>query len=210
MSIEENRIRRLNDAFNCIRNCVLYYHNIIDLAGGERNLVLRRNANLEISQPNQISIQGIIHPNNSKRNISYNFLEINHIDSIRFVPFFYDDINDGINRNNDKNFLCKKRLRKHGSFNSLKIENIENRFISGNQENSNLDIITTNNSEENNNRGIFTINNSEENSILIRNDNPGIIITSNREINVNRGFIGPNNLDKNPELNKQKSMNIIN
>ena len=202
MTIEENRIRRLNDAFNYIRNCVLYYHNIIELAGGERNLILRRNANLEISQPIQISIHGIFHPNNSKRKYTFNFLEINHIDSISFVNFFYDDNNHGINRNNGKKFLCKKRLRRHGSFNSLKIENIENRFISGNHENSNMDIITMNNTEENNNRGIFTIYNSEENSILTRNDNPGIIITSNREINVNKGIISLNNLDKNQELNK--------
>ena len=203
MSIEENRIRRLNDAFNCIRNCVLYYHNIIDLAGGERNLILRRNANLDISQPIEISIRGRINQNNNSIRIgTYNFLEINHIDSIGIGNFFNDDNNHGINRNNGKKFLCKKRLRRHGSFNSLKIENIENRFISGNQENSNMDIITTNNSEENNNRGIFTIYNSEENSILTRNDNPGIIITSNREINVNKGIISLNNLDKNQELNK--------
>ena len=42
-------------------------------------------------------------------------------------------------------------------------------LFSGNQENSNMDIITTNNSEENNNRGFFTNNNFDENSILTRN-----------------------------------------
>lgn len=206
MSIEENRFARLNDALNYIRNVIIYYRNLVER---RENLILERNAVMEISQNFQISIIGSNYKKNSKGNSSYNFLVIKQVDSISFSSLFTGDKNLGINRSPEKNYLCKKRARGFGSFNKLEIENIANRVFSGNQENSNMDIITTINSEENNNRGIFINNNSDENSILTRIDYPGKIISTNCKINLNRDIIDPNNNDKIQDLNNKISMNII-
>lgn len=46
--------------------------------------------------------------NDSKRNSTYNFIEINHNDSISIFILLNNHNNQGINRNNDSKFLYKK------------------------------------------------------------------------------------------------------
>ena len=189
MSLEENRLERLNQALNYIRNCILYYRSIVELRGGDGNL--RRNTVMVIVPLIQFIIYESIDHKNPHRNSSFSNLEIIRNNSINFINLFNDDNNQGINRNNEKKFLCKKRLRvrDHGLFEKLEIENIGNRviFSENNENTNNLDIITTNNSKINANRVSFTSNNLEENSIL--SNNPGLIITTNNENNINRGNI---------------------
>ena len=101
----------------------------MELTGGDGNL--RRNTVMVIVPLIQFTIYESIDHNIPQRNSSFNNLEITHNDPINLINLFNDNNNQRINRNNEKKFLCKKRLREreHSLFENLKIEYIGNRAI---------------------------------------------------------------------------------